>query len=74
MLIDEINCYDEKTKEQEQSLNEGEVDSTMNKTRIKDYKKTSLLKAVALFEEFLRTLEKAERKKSENGKKIFNQI
>lgn len=69
MLIDEINCYDQKTKEQEESLKEGETESAVNKTRIKDYKKTSLLKAVTLFEEFLRALEKAERKRSEIGKK-----
>lgn len=69
MLIDEINTYDQKTKEQEQSLKEGEIDNTtVNKIKIKDYKKTSLLKAVTLFEEFLRALEKAERnKKTENG-------
>lgn len=67
MLVDEINAYDQKTKEQDQSLKEGEIDGTLNKTRIKDYKKTSLLKAVTLFEEFLRTLEKAERKRAENG-------
>lgn len=68
LLIDEINLYDQKTKEQEQSLREGDTDSTVNKTRIKDYKKTSLLKAVTLFEEFLRILEKSERKKMQNGK------
>lgn len=75
MLIDEINSYDQKTKEQEQSLTEGEIDTTaVNKTKIKDYKKTSLLKAVTLFEEFLRALEKAERnKKAENGN-IFLKI
>lgn len=67
LLVDEINAYDQKTKEQDQSLKEGEIDGTLNKTRIKDYKKTSLLKAVTLFEEFLRTLEKAERKRAENG-------
>lgn len=67
MLIDEINLYDQKTKEQEQSFKEGETDTAATKTRIKDYKKTSLLKAVTLFEEFLRAVEKTERKKVENG-------
>lgn len=70
MLIDEINTYDKKTKEQEESLKEEEMNVAIgNKTRIKDYKKTSLLKAVTVFEEFLRSLEKAERnRKAENGK------
>ncbi|KAJ8917599.1 hypothetical protein NQ315_000082 [Exocentrus adspersus] len=57
LLIDEINSYDEKTKEQEKSLNETD-DSVIQKIKIKDYKKTSLLKAVSIFEEFLRPLEK----------------
>ncbi|KAG5892628.1 hypothetical protein JTB14_019716 [Gonioctena quinquepunctata] len=66
LLIDEINAYDEKTKEQEKSLKE--IDATFTqKLKIKDYKKTSLLKAVSIFEEFLRPLEKAERiRRSEN--------
>lgn len=68
-MVDEINSYDQKTKEQEKSLMETE-EAVSQKVRIKDYKKTSLLKAVSLFEEFLRPLEKAERLKriKENGK------
>lgn len=68
MLIDEINAYDEKTKEQEKALLEGDNNATQ-KARIKDYKKTSLLKAVGIFEEFLRPLEKTERTaRNENGR------
>lgn len=67
MLVDEINAYDQKTKEQEQSLMETD-DSTVNKIKIKDYKKTSLLKAVSTFEEFLRSLEKSTKeKRNENN-------
>nr|CAH7713039.1 unnamed protein product [Callosobruchus chinensis] len=70
MLVDEINAYDKKTKEQEEALMETDQTVTQ-KAKIKDYKKTSLLKAVTLFEEFLRPLEKAERlKRAENDKSM----
>ncbi|CAH0555024.1 unnamed protein product [Brassicogethes aeneus] len=65
VLVDEINAYDKKTKEQEESLMDAE-DSTVAKIKIKDYKKTSLLKAVGVFEEFLRNLEKSSKDKK-NG-------
>ncbi|GLV32562.1 DNA primase subunit 1 [Carabus blaptoides fortunei] len=51
LLASEINAYDAKTKEQE-------VDSGEDKTLIKDYKKTSVYKAVVVFEEFVRKLER----------------
>lgn len=59
MLLNEINAYDEKTKEQEKSLGEQNLPttSTTNKSRIKDYKKTSMLKPVNIFEQFLRKME-----------------
>lgn len=50
VLIDEINEYDKKQKE---IIN----DANLNSNRLKDYKKTSLLKSVNIFEEFLRNLE-----------------
>lgn len=51
LLDHEINEYDAKTK----TMNEG-ADGTQKK--IKDYKKTSLLKSVVIFEQFIRSLEK----------------
>ncbi|XP_057653931.1 DNA primase small subunit [Diorhabda carinulata] len=57
-LIDEINAYDRKTMEQEQHLVDSDAGRTPSKSKIKDYKKTSLLNSVAVFEEFLRALEK----------------
>lgn len=66
-MVDEINAYDEKTKEQEKHLMEtGAVVTQVSK--IKDYKKTSLLKIVNIFEEFLRNLEKAERAQKSESK------
>ncbi|XP_050513352.1 DNA primase small subunit [Diabrotica virgifera virgifera] len=62
-LIDEINAYDKKTIEQEQNLMEVDGSKTPSKSKIKDYKKTSLLHSVAIFEEFLRALERARRGK-----------
>ncbi|CAO1378370.1 unnamed protein product [Diamesa tonsa] len=51
LLLEEINEFDEKTKE---SLEESE-----EKSRIKDYKKTSIFKGIVIFEEFLRKLEQS---------------
>lgn len=50
VLIDEINEYEKKQKE---IIN----DANVSTNRLKDYKKTSLLKSVNIFEEFLRNLE-----------------
>lgn len=76
LLVNEINAYDQKTQEQEQSLRKEEMMTTVavNKTRIKDYKKTSLLKAVTVFEEFLKAVEKAERNKKADNGKTLNQL
>ncbi|XP_060529250.1 DNA primase small subunit isoform X2 [Cylas formicarius] len=64
MLINEINEYDQKTKDQEQTLiSNNDHDIATNKVRIKDFKKTSLLKPVMLFTEFLRSLEKNSKRK-----------
>lgn len=51
ILLDEINAHDKKNKE---NLAEGDEMS-----RIKDYKKTQMAKAVEIFEEFLRKLEQS---------------
>jgi DNA primase small subunit len=45
LLLDEINAFDEKSNEE--------------KSRIKDYKKTSMFKGIVIFEEFLRKLEQS---------------
>lgn len=71
-LMDEINAYDAKTKEQEKNLLETSQigdEHTIN-IKIKDYKKTSLLKYVTVFNEFLRGLQTTARKNKEieNGK------
>lgn len=50
MLIEEINEYEKKQKE---IIN----DANLSNNRLKDYKKTSMLKGVNIFEEFLRNLE-----------------
>lgn len=50
VLIDEVNEYE---KKQKQIIN----DANVSTNRLKDYKKTSLLKSVNIFEEFLRNLE-----------------
>lgn len=50
VLIDEINAYEKKQKE---IIN----DANLSSNRLKDYKKTSLMKSVNVFEEFLRNLE-----------------
>lgn len=57
LLIEEINAFDAK----EDSIQESNV-----KIKIKDYKKTSLNKAVHIFQEFLRNLED-----SSKGQKIL---
>jgi len=49
-LIDEVNEYEKKQKEIINDVN-------LSSNRLKDYKKTSLLKSVNIFEEFLRNLE-----------------
>ncbi|XP_017485229.1 PREDICTED: DNA primase small subunit [Rhagoletis zephyria] len=48
-LLQEINAFDDKSKNQESGPED--------KSRIKDYKKTSMFKGVVVFEEFLRKLE-----------------
>lgn len=60
MLIKEVDAYDEKTKKQEESVSGIDVTS---KSRIKDYKKTSLLGPISLFIEFLRDMEKGIKRK-----------
>lgn len=50
LLIDEINEYE---KKQKLIMS----DANLSGNRLKDYKKTSLLKSVNIFEEFLRNLE-----------------
>ncbi|XP_044268806.1 DNA primase small subunit [Tribolium madens] len=52
-LLDEVNSYDAKTKAQEQAL----AENSQTSVKIKDYKKTSLLKYVTIFFEFLRGLQ-----------------
>jgi DNA primase small subunit len=47
LLLDEINAFDKKQSETDE-----------DKSRIKDYKKTSMFKSTMLFEEFLRKLDK----------------
>lgn len=47
-LIEEVSEFDAKTKE---------ISAEDTKRRMKDYKKTSILKGVVVFEEFLRKLE-----------------
>lgn len=51
VLLSEINAYDDK-------LNEAS-DTNDDKSRIKDYKKTSMFKGIVIFEEFLRKLEQS---------------
>jgi DNA primase small subunit len=51
LLLEEINAFDEKTNET------SEVPE--DKSRIKDYKKTSMFKGIVIFEEFLRKLEQS---------------
>lgn len=64
MLVNEINAYDEKTKEQEAQLDDKVLEEgVVSVKRIKDYKKTSLLKPISVFEQFLRGLDKAQREK-----------
>lgn len=55
-LLQEINAYDDKTKSY--------MDAPEDKSRIKDYKKTSMFKGVVVFEEFLRKLERNFKSKS----------
>lgn len=60
LLVDEINIYDGKTKEQEVSINDQQLEEGFVSTKtVKDYKKTSMLKPVSIFEEFLRGLAKS---------------
>lgn len=71
LLIDEINIYDAKTKEQEDSLSDQKLEEGHTTIRkIRDYKKTSLLKPSNIFEEFVRGLEK-ERKADVQSKFDF---
>lgn len=49
LLLNEINAFDVKTNK--------DIETPEEKTRIKDYKKTSMFKAMVIFEEFLRKLE-----------------
>ncbi|XP_044750772.1 DNA primase small subunit [Coccinella septempunctata] len=56
LLDREINEYDAKSK----TMTEGVEDSSI---KIKDYKKTSLLKSVVIFEQFIRSLERDMRSK-----------
>lgn len=51
LLLDEINTFDVKTNEA--------LDAPEDKSRIKDYKKTSMFKGIVIFEEFLRKLEQS---------------
>lgn len=51
LLLDEINTFDVKTNEA--------LDAPEDKSRIKDYKKTSIFKGIVIFEEFLRKLEQS---------------
>lgn len=58
LLANEINAYDAKTKEQEENLVDKNLEEkTVAVNKIRDYKKTSLLKPVNTFDEFLRGLE-----------------
>jgi DNA primase small subunit len=72
-VLDEINVYDAKTKEQEKALMETSTQSLDEQVnvKIKDYKKTSLLKYVTVFNEFLRGLQNAAAKtnSAKKGKK-----
>ncbi|KAI4461300.1 dna primase small subunit [Holotrichia oblita] len=55
LLVDEINAYDAQTKKQEEDLGDSQDISI---TRVRDYRKTSLLKPVNTFEEFVSGLER----------------
>ncbi|KAI4461298.1 dna primase small subunit [Holotrichia oblita] len=55
LLVDEINAYDAQTKKQEEDLGDTQDISI---TRVRDYRKTSLLKPVNTFEEFVSGLER----------------
>lgn len=63
-LLDEINAHDKRSME---TLGEGDEMS-----RIKDYKKTQMAKAVEIFEEFLRKLEQSLKQQAitESDKKL----
>lgn len=71
MIIDEIDAYDKKTKEQEANNMEADEPAS-KKMKIKDYKKTSLLKPINLFIEFLRNLEKDTKKKFDEKNSNIN--
>lgn len=51
LLLDEINAFDEKRNE--------DADTLEDKSRIKDYKKTSMFKGIVIFDEFVRKLEQS---------------
>lgn len=51
LLLNEINAFDVKTNK--------DLETPEDKNRIKDYKKTSMFKAIVIFEEFLRKLEQS---------------
>ncbi|GJQ74297.1 hypothetical protein Trydic_g13453, partial [Trypoxylus dichotomus] len=62
LLVDEINAYDALTKKQEEDLGDtGDISFA----RIRDYRKTSLLKPVNTFEEFISVLERSYNAKNE---------
>jgi DNA primase small subunit len=54
LLLDEINAFDEKLDKTNDTK-----DAAEEKSRIKDYKKTSLFKGIVIFEEFVRKLEQS---------------
>lgn len=51
LLLNEINAFDVKSNK--------DLETPEDKNRIKDYKKTSMFKAMVIFEEFLRKLEQS---------------
>ncbi|XP_018326121.1 DNA primase small subunit isoform X2 [Agrilus planipennis] len=62
-IMDEVNAYDAKTMEQESSVSDITTEESVVSRNIKDIKKTSLLKPVTIFNEFVKQLEKEWRKK-----------
>lgn len=70
LLIKEISEHDSKTIEQEKdAMITGEPEDEKNimaaLTTMADYKKTSLLKPVRIFDEFIRGLETAQKRNNE---------
>ncbi|PSN51875.1 DNA primase small subunit [Blattella germanica] len=64
-LIQEINEYDAKSKE---------IDSDDVKSRMKDYKKTSMLKSIVVFEEFVRNLESTWKGKRLDASGMYTEV